>query len=274
MDAVVPASANFPVLPSIGFPYQSTFAIEGQQKFDASAQFAGAFQKPEGERSRCCRRVVSCAPCVKHACATIHLMLKPLRFAGQLIAAPMDHSVVPQQGSNGGLPYRLSTIERQELELARRRAEKAAEGKRANAAQARAKRRASRPRPEDRLGEQGEGGEGSNGEEDDLEAKLANTKDEKEAKRLRRSASRCMPGFTINLVGLTLCSLPAQCRLPTCTLSFSSLQAFLPDPSIPCRLLRNRVSAQQARERKKSYVSNLEQQAKAHEQSVSPHAQC
>ncbi|CAK0784426.1 hypothetical protein CVIRNUC_007630 [Coccomyxa viridis] len=185
MDAVVPASANFPVLPSIGFPYQSTFAIEGQQKFDASAQFAGAFQKPEG----------------------------------QLIAAPMDHSVVPQQGSNGGLPYRLSTIERQELELARRRAEKAAEGKRANAAQARAKRRASRPRPEDRPGEQGEGGEGSNGEEDDLEAKLANTKDEKEAKRLRR-------------------------------------------------LLRNRVSAQQARERKKSYVSNLEQQAKAHEQSV------
>ena len=117
------------------------------------------------------------------------MMLKLLRSAGQLISAPMDHSVVPQQGSNGGLPYRLSTIERQELELARRRAEKAAEGKRANAAQARAKRR-----------------------------------------------------------------------------------AFLPDLSFLCRLLRNRVSAQQARERKKSYVSNLEQQAKTHEQSVSPHA--
>ena len=94
--------------------------------------------------------------------------------------------MVPQQSN--GLPYRLSTIERQELELARRRAEKAAEGKRANAAQARAKRRASRPRLEDRQSEQGEGGEGSNGEEDDLEAKLANTKDEKEAKRLRRQA--------------------------------------------------------------------------------------
>jgi DNA primase large subunit len=37
---------------------------------------------------------------------------------------------------------------------------------------------------------------------------------------------------------------------------------------LPCRLLRNRVSAQQARERKKSYVSNLEQQAKGNEQTV------
>ena len=35
-----------------------------------------------------------------------------------------------------------------------------------------------------------------------------------------------------------------------------------------CRLLRNRVSAQQARERKKSYVSNLEQAAKGNEQTV------
>ena len=34
------------------------------------------------------------------------------------------------------------------------------------------------------------------------------------------------------------------------------------------RLLRNRVSAQQARERKKSYVSNLEQAAKGNEQQV------
>ena len=34
------------------------------------------------------------------------------------------------------------------------------------------------------------------------------------------------------------------------------------------RLLRNRVSAQQARERKKSYVSNLEQAAKGNEQTV------
>lgn len=35
-----------------------------------------------------------------------------------------------------------------------------------------------------------------------------------------------------------------------------------------CRLLRNRVSAQQARERKKSYVSNLEQRAREQEQSI------
>lgn len=35
-----------------------------------------------------------------------------------------------------------------------------------------------------------------------------------------------------------------------------------------CRLLRNRVSAQQARERKKSYVSNLEQRAREQEQTI------
>ena len=34
------------------------------------------------------------------------------------------------------------------------------------------------------------------------------------------------------------------------------------------RLLRNRVSAQQARERKKSYVQNLEQKARDQEQSI------
>ena len=33
-----------------------------------------------------------------------------------------------------------------------------------------------------------------------------------------------------------------------------------------CRLLRNRVSAQQARERKKSYVATLEEKARAQEQ--------
>lgn len=40
------------------------------------------------------------------------------------------------------------------------------------------------------------------------------------------------------------------------------------------RLLRNRVSAQQARERKKSYVSNLEAQAKQSEQLVSLLSDC
>ena len=95
----------------------------------------------------------------------------------------MEQSLVPQQP---GLPHRLSSIERQELELARRRAEKAAEGKRANAAAARAKRRASRPRTDERPGNEAEAGELSHEEEDDLEVKLASTRDEKEAKRLRR----------------------------------------------------------------------------------------
>ena len=185
MDHVVPASANVPVLPTLGFPFQNIFSIDGQQKYDPSSQF-GAFQKPEGAQRRpmlwsgLSRSRLPCRNS-KAVSADAH---KAYRCAGQLVTPAMEHSVVPQQSN--GLPYRLSTIERQELELARRRAEKAAEGKRANAAQARAKRRASRPRPEDRQSEQGEGGEGSNGEEDDLEAKLANTKDEKEAKRLRR----------------------------------------------------------------------------------------
>lgn len=180
-DQLVP-SANVPALPSLGFSFQAAFSIEGQQKFDP--QF-GAFQKPEGAPSML--RFLGCharPPAADER--ELETMIFEARFgsAGHLISAPMEHSVVPQQSN--GLPYRLSTIERQELELARRRAEKAAEGKRANAAQARAKRRASRPRLEDRQGEQAEGGDGSNDEEDDLEAKLANTKDEKEAKRLRR----------------------------------------------------------------------------------------
>ena len=80
----------------------------------------------------------------------------------------------------------------QELELARRRAEKAAEGKRANAAAARAKRRATRPRTDDRgaAAADAEAEEASHEEEDDLEAKLAATRDEKEAKRLRRFVTR------------------------------------------------------------------------------------
>ena len=36
--------------------------------------------------------------------------------------------------------------------------------------------------------------------------------------------------------------------------------------SVCCRLLRNRVSAQQARERKKSYVATLEEKCKAQSQ--------
>jgi len=100
----------------------------------------------------------------------------------------------PPQGA-----VRLTTAQAAELEMARRRAQKAAEGKRANAtAMRRAKRRAGQlslraeaagperpaaraPRDEDE-DDQGDG-------EDDLEAKLANTKDEKEANRLKRCAA-------------------------------------------------------------------------------------
>lgn len=42
----------------------------------------------------------------------------------------------------------------------------------------------------------------------------------------------------------------------------STLCLSLPAP-VCCRLLRNRVSAQQARERKKSYVATLEEKCKA-----------
>ena len=47
----MPASANVPGLPSLGFPFQNIYTIDGQQKFDTSAQF-GAFQKPEGAQTR------------------------------------------------------------------------------------------------------------------------------------------------------------------------------------------------------------------------------
>ena len=74
----------------------------------------------------------------------------------------------------------------------------AAEGKRANAtAMRRAKRRAGQmalradavvERPTERQAAQDEEDEEAGDGEDDLEAKLANTKDEKEAKRLKRCA--------------------------------------------------------------------------------------
>jgi transcription factor HY5 len=108
----------------------------------------------------------------------------------------------------------LTTSQQSELEMARRRAQKALEGKRANQTAAK---RAKRKQGRDRSGGRDQYGSASAGEDqmadEDIEAKLAATGDEKEAKRLKR-------------------------------------------------LLRNRVSAQQARERKKSYVSNLETKAK------------
>lgn len=79
----------------------------------------------------------------------------------------------------------------------------AAEGKRANAtAMRRAKRRAGQvalraevaaERPAERPSARDEEDEEAGDGEDDLEAKLANTKDEKEAKRLKRCAMAAAP---------------------------------------------------------------------------------
>lgn len=70
--------------------------------------------------------------------------------------------------------------------MARKRAEKAAEGKRANQTAARrAKRRASRAEPVDPDGPASSEELLSN-QRDEIEAKLASVEDEKEAKRLKR----------------------------------------------------------------------------------------
>lgn len=121
---------------------------------------------------------------------------------------------------------RLTSSQQAELELARRRAQKAAEGKRANATAARrAKRKAQQRAAADTTSDKDEDDmvnmrhhDSDHGQTDsDIEAKLANVKDQKEAKRLKR-------------------------------------------------LLRNRVSAQQARERKKSYVQDLEAKCTSQDQ--------
>lgn len=84
--------------------------------------------------------------------------------------------LVPQMESLGGKPSgaRLTRAQQSELEMARRRAQKAAQGKAANTASARrAKRRAT---------------DGEAASDDELQQKLAGVTDEKEAKRLKRWA--------------------------------------------------------------------------------------
>lgn len=89
----------------------------------------------------------------------------------------LPHSMahlVPQMSNAGGKPSgaRLTRAQQSELEMARRRAQKAAQGKAANTASARrAKRRAS---------------DGEAASDDELQQKLAGVTDEKEAKRLKR----------------------------------------------------------------------------------------
>eukprot|EP00884_Botryococcus_braunii_P008740 jgi/Botrbrau1/17868/Bobra.0845s0001.2 len=121
---------------------------------------------------------------------------------------------------------RLTAAQQSELEMARRRAQKAAEGKRANATAARRAKRKAMAQParvEAPAGPVSQAPKDSDQEDDanqadeDLEARLAASTSEKESKRLKR-------------------------------------------------LLRNRVSAQQARERKKQFVTNLESKLKDTEQ--------
>jgi transcription factor HY5 len=108
---------------------------------------------------------------------------------------------------------RLTAAQHSELEMARRRAEKAAEGKRANAM-------AAKQRLKQKKRERGElQDEQLEAKQREIERKVNAIEDEKEAKRLKR-------------------------------------------------LLRNRVSAQQARERKKSYVANIEDKCTEQEQQI------
>lgn len=141
--------------------------------------------------------------------------------------AMLPSGVVPQL-SQQLAAKRLTQAQQSELEMARRRAQKAAEGKRANATAARrAKRKALGQTPKvevpsgpvQQTKDSDDEKDDLNQTDEDLEARLAVTTNEKETKRLKR-------------------------------------------------LLRNRVSAQQARERKKTFVANLEAKNKLQEQQM------
>lgn len=131
----------------------------------------------------------------------------PSTTAASAGAAVVPTSVPGPPGSGGLVPGSLTAAQRSELAMAKRRADKAAAGKRTRV-----------------LSTLIDGPDGDQADEDidiqkhsdEIEAKIAAMEDEKEAKRLKR-------------------------------------------------LLRNRISAQQARERKKTYVQSLEQRAKEHE---------
>ena len=98
--------------------------------------------------------------------------------------------MVPQLAPQSHAAFnRLTAAQQSELEMARRRAQKAAEGKRANATAARrAKRKAQRAELSDHDDDEPSSrdmqGEGAG--ESDIEAKLLVVEDQKEAKRLKR----------------------------------------------------------------------------------------
>ena len=101
--------------------------------------------------------------------------------------AGMPH-MVPQLKasplSQQALPRGLTKAQQSELEMARRRAQKAAEGKAANAAVSRRVKRKSHDEDED--------DDMSHMQNEEIEAKLASITDVKEAKRLKRYA---LPGM-------------------------------------------------------------------------------
>ncbi len=105
-----------------------------------------------------------------------------LSGSGSGAYAPMPFDSVPQMQQQPGNRRILTSSQHSELEMARRRAEKAAEGKRANAeaAKQRFKRKkgeraeAARLEPEERQGNE------------EIEHKLSIVEDQKEAKRLKR----------------------------------------------------------------------------------------
>ena len=107
--------------------------------------------------------------------------------AGEGPAGMMPH-MVPQLKasplSQQPLPRGLTKAQQSELEMARRRAQKAAEGKAANAAVSRrVKRKAHEEEEDDDM---------SHMQNEEIEAKLASITDVKEAKRLKRCASPAM----------------------------------------------------------------------------------
>jgi len=113
----------------------------------------------------------------------LHPAVPGLSGSGSGAYAPMPFDSVPQMQQPGGSNRRiLTSSQHSELEMARRRAEKAAEGKRANAeaAKQRFKRKkgeraeAARLDPEERQGNE------------EIEHKLSVVEDQKEAKRLKR----------------------------------------------------------------------------------------
>ena len=148
-DAEVPAGLSFgsatyltPILPATGD------CNEGRSTFKGQAQ--------EGRRSLC-------GPAILH-----QPMRSPVRTGvGPLVAGPAHQ--VPQMSASG----KLTRAQQSELEMARRRAQKAAQGKAANTASARrAKRRA--------LDSEAQGSDG------EMQPKQSAVTDEKEAKRLKR----------------------------------------------------------------------------------------